>query len=228
MPVGEFLLNERGNRPAWDVDRIAAHVAALRACRRCPRVVAPPVAGEPPVLRPRVFLVGQAPGPHEREGNRLFAFTAGTRLFQWFARIGVSEDEFRARVWMAAAIRCFPGRAPQGGDRVPAPDEVAICSDWLEKELAFVRPATVIAIGQLAISLFLPKPAPLAERIGQSFAVERDGLALELIPLPHPSGRSTWLISTENQGRLARALDLLAASRGWRETFGVRREPAER
>jgi uracil-DNA glycosylase len=206
--------------PAWDVERIAAHVAALRACRRCPRVVAPPVSGEPPAIRPRVLLVGQAPGPHEREGNRLFAFTAGTRLFQWFARIGVPEEEFRARVWMAAAIRCFPGRAPQGGDRVPAPDEVATCADWLEREFAFVRPSTVIAIGQLAISRFLPKPAPLAERIGESFAVEQFGLSFELIPLPHPSGRSTWLIAPENQRRLAQALDRLRQSAGWRETFG--------
>ncbi|HEV7668151.1 MAG TPA: uracil-DNA glycosylase family protein [Thermoanaerobaculia bacterium] len=228
MPVGESLLRAHGQWPAWDVDRLAAHVAALRACRRCPRVVAPPVAGEPPLTRPRVFLVGQAPGPHEREGNRLFAFTAGTRLFQWFARIGVPEDEFRARVWMAAAIRCFPGRAPQGGDRVPAPDEVATCSDWLERELAFVRPETVIAIGQLAISLFLGKPAPLAERIGASFPVERGGLSFELIPLPHPSGRSTWLIAQENQQRLARALDLLAESPGWRATFGERSERNER
>lgn len=173
-------------------------------------------------MRPSILLVGQAPGPHEREGNRLFAFTAGTRLFQWFARIGVSEDEFRARVWMAAAIRCFPGRAPQGGDRVPAPDEVATCADWLEREFAFVRPATVIAIGQLAISQFLPKPAPLAERIGRAFPAQFSGHEFELIPLPHPSGRSTWLISAGNQLLLARALRLLAASPGWRDTFGAR------
>ncbi len=208
---------------SWDLASLRDHVASLRACRLCPRVVAPPVAAEPPAARPRVFLVGQAPGPHEREGNRLFAFTAGTRLFQWFARLGVSEEEFRARVWMAAAIRCFPGRAPQGGDRVPAPDEVATCSRWLESELAFVQPSTVIAIGQLAISLFLPRTAkatPLAERIGRSFPVERGGLSFDLIPLPHPSGRSTWLIAPENQARLDRALALLGESPGWRETFG--------
>lgn len=204
----------------WDPAVLREHVAALRACRRCPRVVAPPVSGEPPAVLPRVFLVGQAPGPHEREGNRLFAFTAGTRLFQWFARLGVSEEEFRARVWMAAAIRCFPGRAPQGGDRVPAPDEVATCADWLEREFAFVEPSTVIAIGQLAISRFLPKAAPLAERIGRSFPVEQFGLSFEVIPLPHPSGRSTWLIHPENQRLLSLALDRLAESSGWRETFG--------
>lgn len=204
----------------WDLAFLGDHVAALRACRRCPRVVAPPVSGEPPRQRPRVLLVGQAPGPHEREGNRLFAFTAGTRLFQWFARIGVSEEEFRARVWMAAAIRCFPGRAPQGGDRVPAPDEVATCADWLEREFAFVKPSTVIAIGQLAISRFLPKPAPLAERIGRSFEVEGFGQSFEVVPLPHPSGRSTWLIARENQERLGRALDRLKESSGWRDTFG--------
>jgi len=165
------------------------------------------------------MLVGQAPGPHELEGNRLFAFTAGTRLFQWFARLGVPEETFRARVWMAAAIRCFPGRAPQGGDRVPSPAEVANCSDWLDREIAFVRPKTILAIGQLAISRFLPGPSPLAERVGRKFVIERGDLTLEVIPLPHPSGRSTWLGSAENQARLQAALDLVAASEGWRETF---------
>lgn len=50
--------------------------------------------------------------------------------------------------------------------------------------------------------------------------MSRGDVELEVIPLPHPSGRSTWLIRPENQGRLERALELLKASAGWRETFG--------
>ena len=71
-----------------------------------------------------------------------------------------------------------------------------------------------------ALTKFLPDPAPLQDRVGQLFQVERDGHAMDVIPLPHPSGRSTWLVRPENQERLDRALDLLAGTRGWRETFG--------
>jgi uracil-DNA glycosylase len=195
------------------------HLAQVRACRICPTVEPPPVAARPEVW-PRLMLVGQAPGPKEVVEQRPFAFTAGSRLFSWFERFGVTEAEFRRRVWMCAVIRCFPGRAPQGGDRVPSPQEVANCAPYLEEEIRLIQPATVIAVGQLAIKKFLPEPAPLHERVGQSFPDSRGDLTFDVIPLPHPSGRSTWLNVPENQERLDRALELLRASAGWRETFG--------
>ena len=167
-----------------------------------------------------MMLVGQAPGPREAARGRPFAFTAGTRLFSWFARLGAPEPEFRRRVYIAAVLRCFPGRAPAGGDRVPAPEEIANCAPYLERELQLIRPATVIAVGQLAIARFLPAPAPLGERVGRLFPVERGGLAFEVVPLPHPSGRSTWLVRPENHALLDRALGLMRESVGWRETFG--------
>jgi uracil-DNA glycosylase len=177
------------------------------------------VAARPEVW-PRMMLVGQAPGPREVVEQRPFAYTAGARLFAWFGRFGVTEEELRRRVFIAAVIRCFPGRAPQGGDRVPAPSEIANCAPYLEEELRLIRPATVIAVGQLAIKKFLPEPAPLQERVGRSFQVSREDLTFEVIPLPHPSGRSTWLVRPENQERLERALELVRRSAGWRETFG--------
>lgn len=192
----------------------------VRGCRRCPTVEPPPVCAAPEFW-PRVLLVGQAPGPKERDVGRPFAFTAGTRLFSWFAKIGAPEEEFRRRVWIGAVIRCFPGRAPQGGDRPPGPLEIANCSLFLEREIRMFQPLTVIAVGQSAITKFLPEPAPLQDRVGQLFQVEREGHTMEVIPLPHPSGRSTWLVRPENQARLDRALELLAGTRGWRETFGA-------
>jgi uracil-DNA glycosylase len=140
-------------------------------------------------------------------------------MFGWFARLGVEEEDFRRRVFIAATIRCFPGRAPQGGDRVPAPDELRRCRPYLERELELLRPLTVVAVGQLAIGCFLPDPAPLDERIGQQFTLQRAGWSYELVPLPHPSGRSTWTNRPENAALLDRALELIAESRGWRATF---------
>jgi uracil-DNA glycosylase len=166
------------------------------------------------------MLVGQAPGPKEVVLQRPFAYTAGSRLFTWFNRLGVPEEEFRRRVWMCAVIRCFPGRAPQGGDRVPNPLEIANCAPYLEEEIQLIRPATVLAVGQLAIKKFLPENAPLQERVGRSFPASRGEVELEVIPLPHPSGRSTWLVRPENQELLDRALELVRGSVGWRETFG--------
>lgn len=194
------------------------HVAELRACRRCPGVQAPPVVADP-VRGARILLVGQAPGPRERSTGRLFAFTAGTRLFSWFAELGVGETEFRARVWMAATIRCFPGRAAQGGDRPPAPDEIARCAPFLSREIRLLRPELVLAVGRLAIEELLG-PGTLVERVGRLLRGEGAGQAFDVLPLPHPSGRSTWLQRPEHRRRLARALRRLGAHPAWRGTFG--------
>lgn len=209
---------ERSRRSALD-----AHLTEVRGCRKCPTVEPPPVAAAPARgWLPRLILVGQAPGPREVGAQRPFAFTAGTRLFSWFERLGVPEEELRARIYIAAVIRCFPGRAPQGGDRVPAPLEIANCAPYLEREIDLLRPATIVPVGQLAIAKFLPKPAPLDERVGKVFQGERGDARFDVIPLPHPSGRSTWLVKKENQERLERALAAIAASLGWVETFGRR------
>ena len=209
----------RPEQPKESWEALDRHLAQVRGCRICPTVEPPPVAARPEVW-PRLMLVGQAPGPREVVEQRPFAYTAGSRLFTWFGRFGVSEEEFRRRVWMCAVIRCFPGRAPQGGDRVPSPQEIANCAPYLEEEIRLIRPATVLAVGQLAIKKFLPEPAPLHERVGQSFPVSRGDVTFDVIPLPHPSGRSTWLNVPENQERLDRALELLRASAGWQATFG--------
>src|SRR5438105_4246115 len=124
------------------------HLETLFACRACPNVFGRPVTGA--VANARVMLVGQAPGPHELEDRRPFAYTAGRRLFAWFAELGVSEEELRKRVYIAAVIRCFPGKdAKSGGDRVPAEIEIANCGSHLDREIALLAPKLIIAVGTL-------------------------------------------------------------------------------
>jgi len=186
----------------------------LRACRRCPRMQPPPICGEP-VPSP-VLLVGQAPGVKEPQLQRPFAWTAGRTLFSWFEEAcGMDESTFRARIYMAAVCRCFPGKTKQGGDRVPAPDEIGNCADWLEGEAKLLRPRLILPIGKLAINQFLP-PAPLTATIGQQFQGERWGLNFHLIPLPHPSGASPWPRIEPGKRLLAEAMRLIVGHEAFR------------
>ncbi len=195
----------------------AAYVDTLRACRLCPGVVPPPVVGAVP--QARVVLIGQAPGPREREQGRPFAYTAGTTLFRWFAALGVDEESFRARVHMGAAIRCFPGKLPnRTGDRRPAREEIETCSRHWRAELRLLRPALVLLVGRLAIDL-LVRHARLDEVVGRQFAIEREGQRFDAVPLPHPSGLSRWVQSERGRRLLGQALGRLAAHPAWRETF---------
>ncbi|HZZ19751.1 MAG TPA: uracil-DNA glycosylase family protein [Opitutaceae bacterium] len=169
-----------------------------------PVVVGRPVASE-------IMLIGQAPGDKEPIMGRPFAWTAGKTLFKWFAASpGWTEDQVRDRIYFAAVCRCFPGKLPMGGDRVPAPDEIENCNYWMEKEFKLLRPKLVLPVGKLAISRFL-ESAPLQETIGKAFKVKLAGMEADCIPLPHPSGASPWHRMEPGITLLRKALDLIAS-----------------
>jgi uracil-DNA glycosylase len=169
---------------------IERHLRGLRACELCPRMGKPVVVGRP--VASDILLVGQAPGDREPVLGRPFAWTAGRTLFKWFGRsTGWNEEQVRDRIYFAAVCRCFPGKKPGGGDRVPDPEEIEACDTWMRREFALLRPRLVIPVGKLAIGRFLP-PAPLTETIGRLFPLERDSGPFDCIPLPHPSGASPW------------------------------------
>jgi uracil-DNA glycosylase len=192
------------------------HVAALRRCRRCPRMQKPVVTGAS--VLSRVMLVGQAPGDKEPVLGRPFAWTAGRKLFRWFQEhTGVDEKTFRSRIYMAAVCRCFPGKRPGGGDRVPDPDEIANCSGWMKAEIDLLRPGLVIAVGKLAIRQFMACEK-LDAVIGSVFRVEFAGHEFDLVPLPHPSGASPWPHQEPGRVLLPRALAHIAAHPAWRQS----------
>lgn len=174
----------------------------------------PPVHGQA-VISP-VMMMGQAPGTREIEQGRPFCWTAGKTLFRWFGAIGLDEESFRARVLMNAVCRCFPGKNPKGGDRVPDREEIARCDHWWRDELELLRPALVIPVGKLAIAQLMPVKR-LDAVIGTQWSWRSaNGWEADLIPLPHPSGASTWFKMEPGRTLLAEALALIAAHPAWR------------
>jgi len=151
------------------------------------------------------MLVGQAPGQVERESRRPFSGRAGKELDRWMVRAGFADaEEFRKLTYIAALMRCFPGRNPRGaGDLRPQPAGVANCAHWLDAELDMLEPRVVIPVGQLAIARFLGA-GRLEDRVGNRY-----GERPVIVPLPHPSGQSRWLNDAGNRTRLSRALELI-------------------
>lgn len=197
-----------------NLQAIISHQAALRQCRDCPRMQGPVVVGNP-VPSP-VLLIGQAPGDKEGAAGRPFAWTAGKTLFRWFEQIGLAEREFRDRVYMAAVCRCFPGKLPRGGDRVPDREEIARCRRWLDTEIALLRPRLILPVGKLAIAQFLPV-GKLTEVIGGCHGIRLEGREIDLVPLPHPSGASTWHRTEPGKTLLQQALTRIQQHPAWRE-----------
>ncbi len=182
------------------------------------------MAGTPVTPRPivsRVYVCGQAPGPREEGLGRPFAWTAGKRLFSWFEGIGLDEEQSRSHLFIGAICRCFPGKTKQGGDRVPDDQEIENCSAWMQREFELLAPELVIAVGKVAIARFLPELGPLAEVVGIQHRVRAFGREVDMIPLPHPSGASTWIHRDPGKSLTAMALQKIAAHKAWRALVAV-------
>ncbi len=181
-------------------------------------MIRPVIIGNP-VMSP-VMSIGQAPGIHEAKVMRPFGWTAGKTLFKWFEGIGIEEETFRQRAYMTAVCRCFPGKNPKGGDRMPSDKEVETCSRWMMAEIRMVQPQLIILIGKLAINQFLPI-RKLDEVVGQIHRIEIEGRVTDLAPLPHPSGLSTWPRMEPGKTLLQEALQAIEEHPAWQEMLNA-------
>jgi uracil-DNA glycosylase len=183
-------------------------LAALKrdqaVCRACAE------AGYPleslPVIAPdhgqRAYLFGQAPGIVEGEERRPWRGRAGQTLRRWLA---MDEDEFYETFYCASVTRCYPGKPASGrGDRTPTPAEQRLCAFWREQELKLLRPGLIVPVGGLAARSLLG-----VKSVSECVGVRYELGAAVAIPLPHPSGASSWLNVPANKERVAGAAELV-------------------
>lgn len=189
---------------------LESHARQLQACRRC-------TFSDPAILpivsssrEPLAMLVGQAPGKTEVVDRRPFAGRAGKTLFRWLASVGIDESVARRRIYISAITRCFPGPSPSGrGDRVPSPIEMSNCSSWLEHEIELIKPPVIILVGRLAIQRFLGE-SPLDRYVGLVHPIVSGKTSSVAIPLPHPSGASSWIHGPGHMDLVRTSLRLIA------------------
>jgi uracil-DNA glycosylase len=175
-----------------------------RICRACLE------AGYPleswPVIAPhtgqRAYLFGQAPGIVEGAERLPWRGRAGKTLRRW---LELDEDAFYSTFYCASVTRCYPGRNASGrGDRTPTPVEQDLCELWRDHELRLLRPTLIVTVGGLAARRLLGVRS-VTECVGARYELE----GAVAIPLPHPSGASSWLNDAANRARVADALELI-------------------
>jgi uracil-DNA glycosylase len=175
-----------------------------RVCRACVE------AGYPleswPVVQgydgQRAYMLGQAPGIVEGEERRPWRGRAGKTLRRW---LELDEDEFYATFYCASVTRCYPGKPASGrGDRTPTPREQELCSFWREWEFELLRPRLIVPVGGVAARRLLGVKS-VSDFVGRRYDYG-DAVA---IPLPHPSGASSWLNSPVNRELVAQAAAMI-------------------
>jgi len=178
-------------------------------CRACTEAGFPleslPVRA--PYRGQRAYMYGQAPGIVEGEERLPWRGRAGQTLRRW---LELDEDTFYSTFFCASVTRCYPGRAVSGrGDRTPMPREQELCRFWRDWELELIRPQLIVIVGGLALRSLLGL-TQLTETIGRRY----DFHGVPVIPLPHPSGASSWPNLPANRKKLDTALALVATELG--------------
>jgi len=175
-----------------------------RVCRACAEEGFP--LESLPIVQPyegqRAYMFGQAPGVVEGQERLPWRGRAGRTLRRW---LELDEEAFYATFYCASVTRCYPGKAPSGrGDRTPTPREQELCSFWRDWELRLIRPGLIVPVGGLAARRLLGLKS-VTECVGSRFELD-DAIA---IPLPHPSGASSWLNNPANRARVTEAVGLI-------------------
>ena len=175
-----------------------------RICRACEEEGFP--LESLPIVQPyesqRAYMFGQAPGVVEGQERLPWRGRAGRTLRRW---LELDEEAFYATFYCASVTRCYPGKAPSGrGDRTPTPREQELCSFWRDWELRLIRPGLIVPVGGLAARRLLGLKS-VTECVGSRFELD-EAVA---IPLPHPSGASSWLNNPANRARVTEAVGLI-------------------
>jgi uracil-DNA glycosylase len=154
----------RLDAPAQEVARTAAAAlgwdelaAVARDCVACPELASTRqhvVVGDVPASgRPRLVLVGEAPGATEDETGRPFVGRSGQLLDQLLGEAGLD----RAQAAVLNIVKCRPP-----GNRTPKAPEVARCSGWLRRQLELLDAPVVVALGLSSAKWFLGPRTVLA------------------------------------------------------------------
>ena len=122
----------------------------------------------------KIFFIGEGPGETEDQTGRPFVGRAGELLNKMIAGMGLKREQ----VMIANIVKCRPPN-----NRVPAPDEVATCTPYLERQLQIVRPSVIVTLGLPATQYMLQSKLSMGKLRGQWQAWR----GVKLMPTYHPA-----------------------------------------
>lgn len=122
----------------------------------------------------RLMFVGEGPGEQEDIKGLPFVGPAGQLLTKMIGAMGLSRDE----VYIANVVKCRPPM-----NRNPQPEEIATCSPYLKKQIEFINPEIIVALGTFAAQCLLQTSEKISRLRGSVHAYD----GRKLIATFHPS-----------------------------------------
>ena len=144
-----------------------------------------------------LLFVGEGPGREEDLAGEPFVGRSGKLLDRLMAEeIGVT----RADCYIANVVKCRPPN-----NRNPAPLEIEACRPYLEEQIAIIKPAVVVTLGNFATQLLLGTTEGIRKLRGSVY-VYGNG---HLVPTYHPA----YVLRAGGQAMAEMRADLVRAKR---------------
>lgn len=157
-----------------NIDILNEVAEQVRVCQKCilhhSRKNAVPGAGP---ATSEIMFIGEAPGFHENEKGLPFVGAAGKFLDELLEKSGLTRES----VFITNVVKCRPP-----GNRDPQPDELAACSEYLDRQIAAIHPRVIVTLGRFSMARYLPN-ATISEIHGQPQWI-RGRL---IVPMYHPA-----------------------------------------
>jgi len=139
---------------------------ASKDCRACDlwRHATQTVFGDG-AARARILFVGEQPGDKEDLEGRPFVGPAGALLDKALIEAGID----RKQTYVTNAVKHFKWE-PRGKRRIhkkPNSIEIAACRQWLDTEIALVKPDVIVCLGATAAQALLGRDFRVTEKRGQ-------------------------------------------------------------
>ena len=141
------------------------------------------VFGEGP-QKPKLMLIGEAPGEQETLQGRPFVGKAGQNLDHFLALAGLRREE----IYISNAVKLRPTKTGQTGrlsNRPPTKDEIALFRPWLLREIAEVAPQMIATLGNVPLRAVTGRSLTIGEVHGQ--VIDAGETGLPLFALYHPA-----------------------------------------
>ena len=130
------------------------------------------VPGEGPADA-EIMFIGEGPGFHENEQGRPFVGAAGKYLEELLAKINMKREQ----VFIGNVVKCRPPN-----NRDPLPEELAACSDYLERQIQVLNPKVIVTLGRYSMARFLPN-AKISDVHGKFYHIK----GRLIVPMFHPA-----------------------------------------
>ena len=121
-----------------------------------------------------LLIIGEAPGATEDLEGIPFVGRAGKLLDSMLKAIGLNREN---NVFISNILKCRPPN-----NRDPLPEEVQLCTPYLQKQIELIKPKVIVALGRIAAHFLLKTKESLSNLRNRTIHYENIPLVITYHP----------------------------------------------